>query len=91
VFEIFTFIDNLHLVLCAAVRFQSDEAVKDSNNSSTKEVSGPDTEANSENGNHFRYNIHCTVLRNRKKDQLKKLMKWLKKKQVTLNHEGNVT
>jgi len=56
----------LHLVLCTAVLFQSDGSLKDSNNSSTKEVSGPDTEANSENGNHFRRNIHCTILRNKK-------------------------
>jgi len=66
VFKIFTFIDNLHLVLCTAALCQSDEALKDSNSSSATEVSGPDTEANSENGNHFRRNIHCTILRNKK-------------------------
>ena len=66
VFKIFTFIDNLHLVLCTAVLCQSDEALKDSNNSWTTEVSGPDIEANSEIGNHFRRNIHCTILRNKK-------------------------
>jgi hypothetical protein len=38
------------------------------NNSSTKEVTGLDIEASSEIGNHFRQNLHCTILRNKKKE-----------------------